>query len=152
MISHFEDISHAVRPDLIFMMREDNAEDEDVADGGYADPRNAPVQADSSDYDFVCSPCDPDLVQDDEGVSHQVPKGLPEPKPPSAEAQRRHNLTHWPYASVLSSPCSVHGARSVREELSQFRTFIMLTTFNQTERCGNLAKLALSFEYIYIMF
>ena len=101
MSSHFETIPHAVRPDLIFMMREDSA-NEDVVDGdenGYADPRNAPVQADSSDVDFVCAPCDPDLLQDDEGECAQVPKGVPEPKPPSAEAQRRHNLTHWPYAS-----------------------------------------------------
>ena len=59
----------------------------------------------------MCKPCGgDDEVQDDEGNSLQMPKGLPKPKPPSVEAQRRHNLTHWPYASWC--PHCILGSRN----------------------------------------
>lgn len=114
MINHFDQINNAVRP-LIFMMREEPvleeppsrrrrleepAEPDEVPEETWDDLKDAPVMADPLD-DFACKPCngDDDEVQDDEGNSFQVPRGIPEPKPPSVEAQRRHNLTHWPYAS-----------------------------------------------------
>ena len=46
------------------------------------------LPADFAD-DFVCGDCNEgdEVFQDDDGVRSQVPKGLPEPKPPSRGAQ-----------------------------------------------------------------
>ena len=41
---------------------------------------------------------DEEIVQDDQGRAHQVPRELPSPKAPSLAAIRKHNITHWPYA------------------------------------------------------
>lgn len=114
MIYQIDRINHAVRP-LIFMMRDEPIDEEreqpdadevpdDIWDGeaqeeSWASVADAPIDADPLD-DFMCKPCGgDDEVQDDEDNRFQMPKGLPEPKPPSVEAQRRYNLTHWPYAS-----------------------------------------------------
>ena len=65
---------------------------------GRGDLKDAPFEVDADDG-FLCRPCeDEEIVQDDLGQAHQVPRGLPSPKAPSKDAIRKHNLTHWPYA------------------------------------------------------
>ena len=71
---------------------------EPQVDKSWADLKDAPLQFDP-DFD-LCGVCgdDEDVVQDEQGEGFIIPKGIPEPKAPPIEAQRRHNLTHWPYA------------------------------------------------------
>ena len=71
---------------------------EPQVDRSWADLKDAPLQFDP-DFD-LCGVCgdDEDVVQDEQGEGFIIPKGIPEPKAPPIEAQRRHNLTHWPYA------------------------------------------------------
>ena len=65
---------------------------------GWGDLKDAPFEVDADDG-FLCRPCeDEEIVQDDLGQAHQVPRGLLSPKAPSKDAIRKHNLTHWPYA------------------------------------------------------
>ena len=79
------------------MMRAEQQDAEDVVEEGVEESWQD-LPADLAD-DLVCGKCKGDeVIQDDDGERSQVPRGLPEPKTPSAEAQRRHNLTHWPYA------------------------------------------------------
>ena len=88
----------------MFMTRDPDAgvavdaeEDQEVSEESWDKLDGAPIRPDPSE-DFVCRACDDEVVQDDQGECFQVPRGLPEPKPPSLDVQRRHNLTHWPYA------------------------------------------------------
>ena len=74
---------------------------------GWNDLKEAPISVDAED--LTCIPCG-DVVQDDEGCASQVHRGLPEPKPPSREDVRKHNLTHWPYRSWC--PFCVMGRRN----------------------------------------
>ena len=79
------------------MMRADEAtggEGEQDVDASWAQLEEAPIAADAED--LRCVPGD-DVIQDDEGEASQIHRALPEPKPPSREAVRKHNLTHWPY-------------------------------------------------------
>ena len=77
----------------------DDVWDDEAQEESWDNVGDAPIDADPLES-FICKPCGgDDEVQDDEGNGFQLPKGLPEPKPPSVEAQRRHNLTHWPCAS-----------------------------------------------------
>ena len=80
----------------------DDAEAEDDGQGlegdlSWSELHEAPVAA-NLDEDHV-SGDDTEVVQDDEGEAFQIPKCLPCPKAPSREMVRRHNATHWPYAS-----------------------------------------------------
>ena len=114
MIYHSDQFTQAVRP-LIFMMRDEAVDEEreqpdadeipddvwvvEAQEDSWADVADAPINVDLSD-DFMCKPCGgDDEVQEDKGNSFQMLKGLPEPKPPSVDAQRRHNLPHLPCAS-----------------------------------------------------
>ena len=91
------------------MMRAEQQDAEDVVEGVEESWQDLP--ADLAD-DLVCGECNEgdEVIQDDSGERSQVPRGLPEPKPPSAEAQRRHNLTHWPYANWC--PHCIMGSRN----------------------------------------
>ena len=94
-------------------MQEDAASDVDEVveepdlDEGWVQLEEAPIAADAED--LTCIPCG-DVVQDDEGVASQIHRSLPEPKPPSREDVRKHNLTHWPYRSLC--PWCVMGRRN----------------------------------------
>ena len=59
----------------------------------------APVQAEKDDLLRGDCNLEDEVVQDSNGDAFQIPRCLPEPKAPSREAVRRHNMTHWPYAS-----------------------------------------------------
>ena len=76
-------------------------------DEEWANLEEAPFAADKED--LLCVPCD-NVVQDDEGEASQIHRPLPEPKPPSREDVRKHNLTHWPYRSWC--PWCVMGRRN----------------------------------------
>lgn len=109
--SRFRDSLFAVRP-LICMMQEDpvladgGAAEESIDDESWARLEEAPIMADE---DLNCVPCD-NVVQDDEGEASQIHRALPEPKPPSREDVRKHNLTHWPYRNWC--PWCVMGRRN----------------------------------------
>ena len=75
------------------MLADGGAAEESIDDESWARLEEAPIVADD---DLNCVPCD-DVVQDDEGEASQIHRALPEPKPPSREDVRKHNLTHWPY-------------------------------------------------------
>ena len=75
-------------------------------DAAWPDLKEAPIEADD---ELICVPCD-DVVQDDEGVASQIHQSLPEPKPPSRDEVRKHNLTHWPYRNWC--PWRVMGRRN----------------------------------------
>ena len=108
---HFRNSIFAVRP-LIFMMQEGpvpadgGVVEEPDLDAAWPDLKEAPIEADD---EFICMPCD-DVVQDDEGVASQINRSLPEPKPPSRDEVRKHNLTHWPYRNWC--PWCVMGRRN----------------------------------------
>ena len=72
---------------------------EDFPAEGWADLKDAPIELDAEDG-MSCRPCgdDEEVVQDDLWQGHLKARELPSPKAPSAEAVRKHNLTHWPYA------------------------------------------------------
>ena len=116
MSEHFDRINTAVSPLFINMMRGDDAgvetggESTVVVDEEWDDLQDAPIQEDREDLAGKTGGDEDEVVQDDEGNAAQVPKGLPEPKPPSIEAQRRHELTHWPYA--IWCPYCVMGRRN----------------------------------------
>ena len=109
---HFRTSLYAVGP-LIVMTQEDAAPSGDEVaeepdlDDGCGELEQAPIAADAED--LKCIPCD-DVIQDDEGEASQIHRALPEPKPPSREAVRKHNLTHWPYRSWC--PFCVMGRRN----------------------------------------
>ena len=67
-------------------------------DESYGELHEAPLKADPSN-ELVCGECEEQVVQDDEGEAFQIPKGVTEPRPPPLDVQKRHNLTHWPYAN-----------------------------------------------------
>ena len=103
MNEHFLHLSYAVRPFICMMQGPSNLSEQDVDDnaahnveGSWDSLKEAPLEVDPFD-DWRCGVCE-DVVQDDLGVGFQIPRGLPEPQAPSLEIQRRHNLTHWPYA------------------------------------------------------
>ena len=98
MVYHSDKFTHDVRP-LISMMRDEPVEEErdqpdvdeipddvwvdEAQEESWANVADAPIDADPLD-NFVCTPCGgDDEVQDDKGNGFQMPKGLPEPKPPS---------------------------------------------------------------------
>ena len=72
-------------------------EGEVIPDEGWADLADAPFDVEE---EFVCRPSgeDDEVVQDDQGQGHQLPREMPGPKAPSSDVIKRHNLTHWPYA------------------------------------------------------
>ena len=72
--------------------------DEPQVDSSWADLKDAPLQMDPDvERCGVCGD-DEDVVQDEQDEGFIIPKGIHEPKAPPLDAQKRHNLTHWPYA------------------------------------------------------
>ena len=110
--SEFRNSLLAVRP-FICMMQEGSATVDGGAvegldtDDGWESIEKAPIDADEED--LRCIPGD-DVEQDDEGAASQLHRALPEPKPPSRDEVRKHNLTHWPYRSWC--PYCVMGRRN----------------------------------------
>ena len=89
---------------LISMVSDDGVEDEDGLDESgvfddeaqHDDIRGNPWVEMS---DFVCKPCDDGVLVDSDAGPCQRPRSAPEVKAPSLEEQRRHYLTHYPYAA-----------------------------------------------------
>ena len=102
------------------MQSDEHAEEnqgEAYVEDSWADFKHAPMPAGPLDY--LCGTCDGDaVIQDNEGNCFQVPRRLPEPKLPSLELQRRHNLAHGQYASLC--PHRVMGRRNHYLFYSQF--------------------------------
>ena len=70
--------------------------DEDV---GWADMSQAPIQAEGRSAVAAAGDVVDDVVDCEEDVEVQVPRGMPQPSQPSPQEVARHNLTHWPYRS-----------------------------------------------------
>ena len=70
--------------------------DEDV---GWADMSESPIQAEGRSAVAAAGDVVDDVVDCEEDVEVQVPRGMPQPSQPSPQEVARHNLTHWPYRS-----------------------------------------------------
>ena len=77
------------------LVMQSGAEDKDES---YEELHEAPLDADLSE-ELSCGECGKHFVQADQGEAFQIPKGVPEPKPPPLDIQKCHNLTHWLHAS-----------------------------------------------------
>ena len=70
--------------------------DEDV---GWAELSQAPIQVEGRSAVAAAGDIVDDVVDCEEDVEVQVPRGMPQPPQPSPQEVARHNLTHWPYRS-----------------------------------------------------
>ena len=96
MSSHVAATTHVVKPIINTMQ----ADEQDVQGNDEVEESWQELLADLAE-DMLCGECNEGdaVIQDDCGERPLVQKGLSEPKPPSPEAQRRHNLAHWPCAN-----------------------------------------------------
>ena len=70
-------------------------------DDGWANLGDAPIQVENSQAaDAALSEgLDADVVDGEDGVEAQMPRGVPPPPEPHPSEVARHNLTHYPYRS-----------------------------------------------------
>ena len=59
----------------------------------------APIQAEGRSAVAAAGDVVDDVIDCEEDVEVQVPRGMPQPSQPSPQEVARHNLTHWPYRS-----------------------------------------------------
>ena len=70
----------------------------DDADPGWHDLESAPIRIEQPAAAKADAEAE-DVIDVDDGVEAQMPRGIPSPPEPSAAEVARHNLTHFPYRS-----------------------------------------------------